>query len=274
MSITEAVVLGIIQGIAEFLPISSSGHLVVAQHFFGIKEGNLAFAVVLHLGTLLSILIAYRAAVWGILREFFLMCADVLRGRGFCMKTSKYRYYIAYILIASIPAGIVGVAFDDWIEAAFGTVYIVMVCFFVSAIILLVGDRVGRDNEGTIERMGPVRAFIVGCFQMVAIMPGITRSGTTLTGGLVCGLQKEEGLELSFLMAVPAILGSLLLEIKDVIEMSQAISLVPIAAGFVASLLFGLASIWLFRAIVQKGSVAVFSFYLMALSCALAILLA
>ncbi|MDR2520185.1 MAG: undecaprenyl-diphosphate phosphatase [Eubacteriaceae bacterium] len=265
MGVWEALVLGIVQGIAEFLPISSSGHLVVVQHLFGIEEGNLAFAIVLHLGTLLSILIAYKEACFGVLREFFAMCWDIARLRGPRLASSKYRFYILYIIIASVPAGIVGVLFNDAVESAFSSIYIVTVSFYASALILLVGDRMGRGNKGVIEKMGPLRAFAVGIFQMAAIMPGITRSGTTLTGGVVCGLKKEDALEMSFLMAVPAILGSFLLEFSDIFEMIGNVNVLPVAVGFAASLACGIASIALFRKIVRDGSIAVFSAYLIAL---------
>jgi undecaprenyl-diphosphatase len=269
MSLFEAFILGLIQGLTEFLPVSSSGHLVIAQHLFHIEEGNLAFAIILHLGTFLSIVIAYHESVLQMVKEFFLMLYDLVRLKGFGFHKSKYRYYILYVVIASIPAAIVGILFDDYIEAAFSSVFIVSLMFIVTAILLYLGERSGNQNKGTIENLGIGKSFFIGLFQMCAITPGLSRSGTTLTGGLFSGLKRDEALEMSFLMALPAILGSLLLEIKDVIEATVSISLPIVAVGFITSLVVGLFSISLFRRIVKQGRMIVFSIYLVILSAVL-----
>ena len=266
MSILEALILGLIQGISEFLPISSSGHLVIAKTFFNIEEADLSFAIILHLGTLFAIIIAYREAVFGVIKQFFLMIGDLFKKRSFCLSESKYRYYIVNILIASVPAAVVGILFDDYIEAAFSSVYIVSVMFFVTAAVLIAGELIGKDNTRTIEQTGPLKALIIGLFQMCAIIPGLSRSGTTLTGGLICGLTKEDALELSFLMAIPAILGSLLIDITKIIKTVLSISLLPVAVGFITSLITGWLSIGLFKRIVKEGSIIGFSVYLIILS--------
>ncbi|MCL1804013.1 MAG: undecaprenyl-diphosphate phosphatase [Eubacteriaceae bacterium] len=271
MNVSQAIILGAIQGITEFLPVSSSGHLAVAQHFFGISEGSLAFSVVLHIGTLASIFIAYRESCMGVLGELFKMLADIATGKGPRMHASKYRYYIVYILAASVPAAVVGLLFDSAIERMFGSIYFVSVAFMASALILLIGERASQYAKGSIRGLGFGKAIGVGLFQMAAIMPGITRSGTTLTGGIVFGLQKEDALEFSFLLAVPAVLGSTLLEAKDILKLSEAVTWMPLAIGFIVSMAFGLASIMLLKKLVQKGSTVVFSVYLAVISLALTV---
>ena len=190
MSIFEAILLGVVQGATEFLPVSSSGHLVIAQTLFGIENSNLAFAIILHLGTFFAIVAAYHTSVFQLIKEFFLMLWDLVRFKGANLKKSKYRYYIVYIIIASIPAGIAGVLFNDQIETAFSSIYIVCVTLFLTGFILLLGERIGRRNQGHIEKLGPVKSFVVGLFQMCAIMPGISRSVTTMTVVLLMGLKK------------------------------------------------------------------------------------
>ena len=261
MSIFEALVLGFVQGATEFLPISSSGHLVIMETLFGITENNLALTIILHMGTFLAIIAAYPKAVLNLLKEFFLMLFDLIRLKGLNLKKSKYRYYIIFIVIGTIPAGIVGVLFDDVIEATFSQIYVVAITLFITGFILLIGEKVGKNNIKPIEQLGAGKSFIVGLFQMCAILPGISRSGTTMTGGLICGLEKEEALEFSFLLALPAILGSLVLKIGDVMRMIGDVSPAPIMVGFFTALIVGYLSIKLFNLIVKKGSLLYFSVY-------------
>ncbi len=265
MTFLQAIILGFVQGATEFLPVSSSGHLVIAQTLFGLTNDNLAFDILLHLGTFFAIIAAYHNSVFNLIKEFFLMLFDLIRLKGLQLDKSKYRYYIVYIIIATIPATIVGVLFDDYISAAFSSIYLVSFTLFITGIILFFGEKLGKNNQGTIEKLGPGRSFIIGLFQMVAITPGISRSGTTMTGGLFCGLKKEEALEFSFLMALPAILGSVILNISDIKGLMDT-ALLPIIAGTVTAFIVGYLSIKLFNLIVKKGSLLYFSAYCWAVS--------
>ncbi len=261
MSVLEALISGFVQGATEFLPVSSSGHLVILQTIFGMSDNNLEFAIILHMGTFLAIVAAYHNSVFQLIKEFFLMLFDLIRFKGLNLKKSKYRYYIVYIIIATIPAAVVGFLFDDFISEAFSSIHMVSITLFITGFILLFGEKIGKNNKGVIEKLGAGKSVIVGLFQMCAILPGISRSGTTMTGGLFCGLKKEDALEFSFLLALPAILGSLILKLKDVIGTVIDTSLLPIAAGFLASLVVGYLSIKLFNLIVKKGSLLYFSVY-------------
>jgi undecaprenyl-diphosphatase len=261
MSTLEAFILGLIQGATEFLPVSSSGHLVIAETLFGITDHNLAIAIILHLGTFFAIVAAYWKSVWNLIREFFLMLFDLIRFKGLNLKKSKYRYYLIYIIIGTIPAGIVGYLFDDIIEGLFSEIYVVAITLFITGFILLYGEKIGSKNTQPLEELGPGKAFVVGLFQMVAIVPGISRSGTTMVGGLTCGLKKEDALEFSFLLALPAILGSVVLNLSDLTGTIQSISITPILVGFLTALVVGYLSILLFKLVVKKGSLLVFSVY-------------
>ena len=271
MTTLQAIALGFVQGATEFLPVSSSGHLVILQTLFGIEDNNVAFAVLLHAATLIAIIGAYYKSVWSLIVEFLKMLGDIFTFKGANLKKSKYRYYIVYIIVASIPAGIVGVLFQDFFEAAFNSIYVVCITLFFTGLILVIGERVGRNNTLLLEEIGPIKSFIVGICQMCAILPGISRSGTTMTGGLLCGLKKEEALEFSFLMAIPTILGSVVLKLGDIAIAIKEISIIPIVSGFVTALIIGYLSITLFKKIVQKGSLMTFCIYCWAISIILAL---
>ncbi|MBO4360906.1 MAG: undecaprenyl-diphosphate phosphatase [Eubacteriaceae bacterium] len=261
MSIIEAIVLGFVQGAAEFLPISSSGHLVLTQALFGITENNLAFSLLLHLATLFAVIAAYHETVFGLIKEFFLMIADIFRGRGARIREVTYRKYIFCIIVGCIPAGIVGVLFDDLFEAMFSNVIMVCMMLILTGFVLLAAEKISKNNTKGIDSLTLPKAFVTGLFQMCAIMPGLTRSGTTMLGGLAVGLRKEDALEFSFMLSLPTILGSVLLELKDIGAAIRDISIVPVAAGFITALVVGYLSIQLFKKIVKQGSLMGFAAY-------------
>ena len=150
MTVIEAIILGFVQGAAEFLPISSSGHLVITQVLFGITENNLAFTVLLHLATLFAIIAAYHKTVFGLIKEFFLMIGDLFRGRGLGLRDITYRRYIFYIIIGCIPAGIVGVLFEDVFDTLFSNITMVCIMLIVTGFVLLASEKLSRRTKGTI----------------------------------------------------------------------------------------------------------------------------
>lgn len=261
MTTIQAIILGIIQGLTEFLPVSSSGHLVILQNFMGITEGSLEFTIVLHLGTLLAVVVAYYKSIWNMIKEFFLMIGDLVTLKGANLDKSKYRRYIVYILVASIPAGIVGVLFEDFISEKFGSLIVVAIMLLITGVLLVLGDVLGKRNTKEIQQLGPKKSFIIGIFQMFAITPGISRSGSTIVGGLLSGLKKEEAVEFSFLMSIPAVLGSLLLKIKDILAIGASTSFTPLIIGFLCAAIIGYFSIVLLNSIVKKGKLYYFSIY-------------
>lgn len=261
MSVFEAFILGLIQGLTEFLPVSSSGHLAIASAFFGITDNNMAITIVLHVGTFLAIVAAYFKTVMNLIKEFFIMLWNLITFKGLKLKENKYRRYVIYIIVATIPAAIAGILFDDFIEEAFSTLSIVAVMLMITGLLLFVSAKMSKRTKDTIENLGPIRSFVVGLFQMCAIFPGLSRSGTTMTGGIVMGLKKEEALEFSFLLALPAILGSVILKFGEISDALAQTDPTAMIVGFATALIAGYLSIKLFNVMVKKGNIVWFAAY-------------
>lgn len=250
----EALILGIIQGLTEYLPVSSSGHLAIGQHLFGLESGadNLAFTVLLHVATVLStIVILWKEIVW--------LFTDLFK-----WKWNEGTKYIVNIIISMIPIGIVGLFFKDYIEDVFGSgLFVVGICLLVTAA-LLTFSHLAKPRQR--ENISPLHAFIIGIAQAIAVLPGLSRSGSTIATGLLLGNKKEKLAQFSFLMVIPPILGEALLDVKDMAEVGVAASLggiSPMAAliGFVAAFVVGcLACKWMID-IVKRGKLIWFALY-------------
>ncbi len=249
----EALILGIIQGLTEYLPVSSSGHLAIGANLFGLSgEENLTFTVAVHVATVLStIVILWREIVW--------LFTDLFK-----FKWNEGTKYIINILISMIPVAIVGLFFKDKVEAIFGSgLLVVGICLLVTAT-LLAFSYWARPRQR--ENISPLHAFIIGIAQALAVLPGLSRSGSTIATGLLLGNKKERLAQFSFLMVIPPILGEALLDVKDMAEMgvSQAmagISPLALAVGFLAAFISGcLACKWMIS-IVKKGKLIWFALY-------------
>ena len=257
----QALILGIIQGLTEYLPISSSGHLAIGQELFGLDDGasNLTFTVLLHVATVLStIVILWKEIVW-IFKDIF----SHQQWSSYSGLNEGTRYAIN-IIISMIPVGIVGLLFKDKVEEIFGQgLLVVGICLLITAT-LLAFAHVARPRQR--ENITPIHAFIIGIAQAIAVLPGLSRSGSTIATGLLLGDKKEKLAQFSFLMVIPPILGEALLDTKDIIEVgfSQAMNgISPLAAitGFVAAFAFGcIACKWMIN-IVKKGKLAYFAIY-------------
>ena len=217
----QALILGILQGLTEYLPVSSSGHLAIGQALFGLQDGesNLAFTVLLHVATVLStVVILWSEIVW--------LFKDLFK-----FKWNEGTKYIVNILISMIPVAIVGFFFKDKIEEVFGSgLFIVGIMLLVTAA-LLTFSYFAKPRQK--EHISPVHAFIIGIAQACAVMPGLSRSGSTIATGLLLGNKKEKLAQFSFLMVIPPILGEALLDTKDILEVgfSEAMAgLSPVAA--------------------------------------------
>ena len=249
----EALILGIIQGLTEYLPVSSSGHLAIGANLFGLSgEENLTFTVAVHVATVLStIVILWHEIVW--------LFTDLFK-----FKWNEGTKYIINILISMIPVAIVGLFFKDKVEAIFGSgLLVVGICLLVTAT-LLAFSYWARPRQR--ENISPLHAFIIGVAQALAVLPGLSRSGSTIATGLLLGNKKERLAQFSFLMVIPPILGEALLDVKDMAEMgvSQAmagISPLALAVGFLAAFISGcLACKWMIS-IVKKGKLIWFALY-------------
>ena len=247
----QALIMGIIQGLTEYLPVSSSGHLELGNAILGVKmEENLTFDVMLHVATVLSTLvILWKEIDW------------ILKGLFKC-KMNEETKYVINIIISMIPVAVVGFLFKDQIEAFFtGTILLVGCCLMVTAA-LLIFTYYARPRKK--EHLSPVDAFIMGIAQAVAVLPGISRSGSTIATGLLLGNKKERLAQFSFLMVIPPILGQALLSVKDFItgeETFGGVGAVPMAVGFLAAFISGcFACKWMIN-IVKKGKLVYFGIY-------------
>ena len=192
MSYTEAIISGIVQGLTEFLPVSSSGHLVILHHFFGYNQPQFTFDIFLHIGTLFAVLVYFRRDI-----------IDMLKRRP--------RLFM-YVILATIPTALIGFLFIDFVEGLFQNIKLVGLMLFVTAGFLFIADKVSTSKSNT-GKLSWVKAIGIGVIQGLAIAPGISRSGSTISSGILFGLDKNEAIRFSFLLAIPAILGALILQI-------------------------------------------------------------
>ncbi len=265
----QAFILGLIQGLTEFLPVSSSGHLAILQNFMNLKEGALEFTVLLHLGSLIAVFLAYRKTVIAIIVAFFGMIADLFKERSLMIKKDKHRLYVILLIIGSIPAGIVGVLFDEKLGEAFTSIILIAFMLIITGALLIVGERIGRHNTLKIEQLKGKNAFLIGLFQMAALMPGLSRSGTTMVGGLVNGLKKEDAVEFSFLLSMPAVLGACIFEFKDIFSLSSTnTSISVMLIGFITAIIVGYLSIKLLILVIKKERLKYFAYYCWIVACA------
>ena len=252
MSWWEAFILGIIQGLTEYLPVSSSGHLAIGSALFGIQgEDNLTFTIVVHVATVLSTLvILYKEIDW------------IFRGL-FKFQMNDETKYVINILISMIPIGIVGLFFKDKVEEIFGSgLFIVGLMLLVTAALLAFSYYA---KPRTKEHISMKDAFIIGLAQACAVLPGLSRSGSTIATGLLLGDKKEKLAQFSFLMVIPPILGEALLDgmkiVKGAAEASADVSLVALIVGFLSAFVFGcIACKWMID-IVKKGKLIYFAVY-------------
>jgi len=260
MNYFESFILGIVQGLTEFLPISSSGHLVIVQHLFGIVTDNIAFEVAVHAGTLLSVVAVYYADLWQMIVSF---CSGIFRLRKTQpFQNDSYFRLSVFVIVATIPAVIFGLTLDDFFEQVFHNVFLVGITLMITGLILLSTRRI--KTAGRKLTFG--KSVLIGCAQAVAILPGISRSGSTISGGLWCGLDRVEATRFSFLLAVPAILGALVLHLKELAGMALAGSTaVNLLIGFLISFVVGYFAIRFLLKVVQSGKFSWFGFYCLAL---------
>ena len=262
MSYFESVVLGLVQGLAEFLPISSSGHLALLQQFFGIEEDNvLLFAVLLHVGTLISVFIVYWKDIWELLVELVLTIKDLFTGKGLRLDERPVRKLGVMIIVATIPTGIMGVLFNDFFNSLYNSVAPIGVGLIITGFLLVIAERMGDSNRG-IKQMNYRNALFIGFVQGVAICPGISRSGSTLFGSLICNLDRKFAVKFVFSISIPSILGSAVMEapaaIKAGMDMSQ---LGPVLVGMAVAAVSGLIAIKSMIKIVSSKKLSYFSYY-------------
>lgn len=249
----EAFILGLVQGLTEFLPVSSSGHLEIGQALLGTAgEENLTFAIVVHTATVLATIVVF----WKQIVELF-------RGTFFTKTWNSEKQYVAKILVSMIPVFVVGMFFKDEVEAFFGNgLMLVGICLLITAALLALSEWISKHrSEG--HEVTYKDAILIGCAQAVAVLPGLSRSGTTIATGLMCGVKKEQVAKFSFLMVLIPILGEAFLTLIDVMkgEETTTIGWLPLVVGFVAAFISGAFACRFMIEIVRKQKLIYFAIY-------------
>lgn len=255
MSWIEALVLGVVQGLTEFLPVSSSGHLEIGQALLGTaSEDNLAFTVLLHVATVLSTLVILWQEVW-----------RLLKGTFSTMQWNAEKDYVAKILVSMIPVFVVGMFFKDAVEGFFGNgLLLVGICLLVTASLLALSEYLTKRRGGEGHEVTYKDAAIIGCAQALAVLPGLSRSGTTIATGLLCGVKKEAVAQFSFLMVLIPILGEAFLDLLKLLQgevVMQSLGVIPSITGFVAAFVTGCVACKWMLSIVRRQRLTWFAIY-------------
>ncbi|MDR0322623.1 MAG: undecaprenyl-diphosphate phosphatase [Treponema sp.] len=259
MNIFEAVILGIVQGLTEFLPVSSSGHLVLLQKIFNIKEPSLFFDTMLHLGTLTAVFVVLWSDIWTLLKK-------------------PIQPLTGYLIIATIPVVIIALLFNDTIEDVFASAKFLGFCFLITTALLVTAELLSKraKNISDLKKAEEMRwydALVIGIMQAVAILPGISRSGATISGALFRKLDRDFAARFSFLLSIPAILGAVVLQTKDLIKGSAAetaevsTGAVAVIAGTITAAIVGFFAVKFMLKIIKERSLYGFAIYTAVLGC-------
>ena len=264
MSIWESIFYGILQGIAEFLPISSSGHLAIFQSVFGAgdPDANISLNILLHLGTLIAVFAVYRRDILQLILSFFTLCGKLLRKNFKLSSYSEYERMVIFILIATLPL-IPAALIEGYIAALSSYIIIVGVILLFNAVLLFFSDKMAKGNK-TLSEVKPRNALIVGLCQLLATLPGLSRSGSTITGGLTQGFERPLAVKFSFLLSIPAILGACVLKLPDffsTVSSESSEQLLIYLAGALVAALVGVGAMKLLTYISKKSNFRLFSYY-------------
>ncbi len=263
MTYLLSILMGIIQGVAEFLPISSSGHLALFQTFFGmetVEEKYMFFTVLLHFGTLISVCVVYWRDIADMIREFFLGIAALVGRKDTGVTPPPARRMVMLIIIATLPLFVM-VLLQDAINQLFSNSIMVSCALIVTGFILFFSDRLAKGHK-TARNATVADALIVGCGQALAVIPGLSRSGTTISVGMLRGFDRAFAVRFSFLLSLPAILGANVLEIKDAVEAGFPMEELPMyLVGVAVAAVVGYFAIRLVKSLADKGKFGKFAYY-------------
>ena len=257
MTLIEAIVLGLVQGLTEFLPISSSAHLVITQMLFNISFPGFGFEILLHLGSVLAVIIYYRKDLIELIIGFF----SYIKNRSEENKTNFW--FSIYILVATIITGVSGILFEDYISTALKGPTMIAISLTITGIFLIIIERAVRTGGRTEKDMTLFDSVIIGIGQSLALIPGLSRSGTTLVVGMFAGLTKETAVRYSFLLSIPVILGSTVLAIKDLLngELLAVAGAFPLIVAFIVTFISSLLGIVWFINFLKKSKLIYFAIY-------------
>ncbi len=276
MSVLQSIFLGIVQGLTEFLPVSSSGHLAILQNIFHIDTGDsILFDVLLHIGTLLVVFVVYWKDIWKLILEAIYMLGDIFSNLGIFLKNQKttiaapykrvvrtnYRKFVVLLIVSTIPTGIIGYLGEKLIKNASATLLIPGICLLITGVLLLISDR--AENCYKIPKDITYReGAIVGVAQGFATLPGLSRSGTTITACLLCGFDRKFAVKYSFILSIPAILGAAVLEISEIGQETITGGVIgTYIAGMIAAALVGYVCIKTMLIVVKNKKFKYFAYY-------------
>lgn len=279
MSIFQAIFLGLVQGITEFLPVSSSGHLAIFQNVFHMEtEGGMLFDIMLHLGTLAAVFVVYWKDIWRMILEALRICYDIIQNIKIFFRNRKYdealrykkivhnnyRKFVVLVIVSTIPTGVIGYAMKGLVEAAGATLIVPGVCLLLTSVLLWVAD-ISEDGHKIPRDVSYMNGFFIGIAQGFATMPGISRSGTTIAACIMSGFDRKFAVKYSFIMSIPAVLGATVLELKDV--GSEAVSgslILNCIAGAIVAAIVGYVCIKTMLIVVRKKKFKGFAIYCLA----------
>ena len=264
MSIFDAIIQAIIQGLTEFLPVSSSGHIKLYQSITGqsVEEGTFLL-VILHLGTLVAVCIAFWDTIWALIKEFFALIKDVFTGKFKWKEMNPERRMLIMLfisLVLLVPFYLIKDVFENI------TLPILALCFLFTSVELFFASR-KRNNKKTAGDITVKDAVVIGLFQCAALFPGVSRSGSTISGGLFSGLEKETAVRYSFVLGIPAILGGCLVELKDLLSGQIEVNLGAALIGFVVAAIVGILAIKLVQWLIRSDNFIIFSIYTIVIAC-------
>lgn len=264
----EAILLGLIQGLTEFLPVSSSGHLEIGKALLGVETtDDLLFTTMVHAATVLSTIIVFRKQIWDLLKGFFCGLKGVKVENG-ALVCNDQTDYLLKMVVSMVPVFVVGVFFKDYVEGLFGSIDVVGVALVVTALLLFFSDYASRlggkfsAKENTYRNgISYWQALVVGLCQAFAVVPGLSRSGTTISTGLICGVKREVMAQFSFLMVLVPILGETFLEIVGGEFVASSVGALSLVLGFASAFLSGLFACKVMIALVKKARLSWFALY-------------
>lgn len=269
----EAILLGLVQGLTEFLPVSSSGHLEIGKHVLGVETSDdLLFTTMVHAATVLSTIIVFRKQIWDLLKGFFCGLKDWKLVKNEAGKTvlscNDQTDYLLKMVLSMLPVLVVGLFFKDQVESLFGSIHVVGWALIVTALLLFFSDYASRPGRKSIFPANEYRngisywqAFAVGLGQAFAVVPGLSRSGTTISTGLICGVKREVMAQFSFLMVLVPILGEAFLEVVGGEFGASSVGALALVLGFVSAFLSGLFACKVMIALVKKAKLSWFALY-------------
>ncbi len=272
MSVLDALILGLVQGLTEFLPVSSSGHLVLMQHYLGVQQIGLSFDVLVHLATLLAVVVYFWQDVKKLVIAFFSIIRGALGSRSarrtrLDAESRMYRRLVWMVILGAIPAALAGYFLEDFFKKLFESVLVVGLALMVTGLILWGAEwlQSRKQRRRELGAMTSLDALIIGIGQAVAITPGISRSGTTIATALARGLDRVAAARYSFLLSLPVIFGAGLLQARDILKVGVEYSWQALAVGGVASFVAGLLAIRVLMAVLERSKLTIFSYYCWAL---------